>query len=440
MRYRLLLCLPLALWLAACSSSDSDRQTGETPAPAAEPMFKDLQVVRFPMGNTLAANPQSPFAGTLQDCTFSITRSDSCTLGELPLLGSEVREPTIDDVMDRVIVSHAWMGTRFRAVLERMPPDMLLLLRGVTAVVISSDVRPAFYWTRTGAIYLDPEYLWLTPSERATIPDDPDFRAGFGAALQFAMPWRYVKDNRHAIIRVPRGFEQPRPLEAILVDIGRLLYHELAHANDFFPPERQAGLARHLQVHQAVVSPIISDDLSLLMPLQSGEMRGLARVRFHGDDATATQSAYTPADVAGFFAPDAATVFYNYSTSREDLAMLFEILMMHARFGVELDHAVTNQPRGDNVTGDDYIVTWGQRNRLGEHSVRERARYAVARLLPEVSLDAYIDALPPPRDMREGESWNANLALDPEPMHKALGKTGSDEQTEQPVETLHGYH
>jgi len=407
-------------------------------------MFQNMQVVRYPMGPTDPANAQSPYASVLQDCVFSNTRATSCNFGTLPLLGTQTRNPTIDQVMDRVLVSHPWMGTRFREVLEAMPADMLLMMRGVTAVVISSDVRPSFFWTRTGAIYLDPEYIWLTPSERATIPTTPDFRSNFGADLQFAMPWRYVKDNAPAYVRYPYGQEQPRQIADILVDIGRLLYHELAHANDYYVPERQASYTTNQTPLTAVVAPIVSDDLTSLMPLSSNEMRGLARVRFHGNDSTATQRGYTPAQVAGFFSPDTATVFYNYSTQREDLAMLFEILLMRFHFSAEMDTAVTNNPQGPDVTSADFIVAWGQRNRLGEYAVRERARYVATRLLPEVDLNLYVDTLPGPRQMRVGESWADNMILDPAPdaaqHHRDHNKAGVGQWRHLPVETLHGYH
>lgn len=407
-------------------------------------MFQNMQVVRYPMGLTTPANAESPYATVLQDCVFSNTRTASCNFGTLPLLGTQTRNPTIEQVMSRVLVSHTWMGTRFREVLEAMPSDMLLMMRGVTAVVISSDVRPSFFWTRTGAIYLDPEYIWLTPSERATIPTTPDFRSNFGADLQLAMPWRYVKDNAPAYVRYPYGQEQPRQIADIVVDIGRLLYHELAHANDYYVPERQASYTSNQTPLTAVVAPIVSDDLTSLMPLSSNEMRGLARVRFHGDNSTATQRGYTPLQVAGFFAPDTATVFYNYSTQREDLAMLFEILLMRFHFGAEMDTAVTNNPQGQNLTSADYIVAWGQRNRLGEHAVRERARYVSARLLPEVNLNLYVDTLPGPRQMRVGESWAGNMVLDPAPrsseQHRHLDKESVEQWRQLPVDTLHGYH
>lgn len=425
------------IMLTACGGGSS----GGSPGPAPDPMFEGMRVVRYPMGATSPASPASPYAGVLRDCTFSNTRSDSCTFGDLPLIGSEVRDPTIDDVMDRVLVSHAWMGPRFREVLEALPTDMLLMLRAVTAVVISSDVRPSFYWSATGAIYLDPEYIWLTPEERATIPTTPDFRSDFGADLQFAMPWRYVKDDDYAYVRYPYGEAVTRTIDDMIVDIGRLLYHELAHANDFFPPESQLNLLATQRVPDGVPDVIISDDLARLMPLASSVMRGLARVRFHGDDASATQVGYTPDQVAGFFEADQATVFYNYSTEREDLAMLFEILMMRARFDVEMDTAVTNNPQGDGVTAEDYVVAWGQRNRIGTAAIKERARYAVSRILPEVELDAYIDSMPGPRQMRPGENWIENLVLDqPAPERHAHGGPDGERIPAQPVQELHGYH
>ena len=420
------------LFAAACGGSGSG-DSGPDPTPTDPPMFEDMDVVRYPMGATQPADPQSPHGAKLQDCVFSNTRAVSCTFGDLPLLGDETDAPTIDQVMARVLVSHDWMGTRFREVLEALPDDMRLMLRAVTAVVISNDVRPSFYWTRTGAIYLDPEDLWLTPEERAVISDAPDFRSEFGNDLQFAVPWRYVIGNEYAM----RGYApgSTRTLDDILVGIGSLLYHELAHANDFFPPEQQRGLATNVEVWRTVASPSVSDDLTRLMPLQSDELQGLARVSFHGDTANATQRDYTPADVAGFFQDDTATTYYNYSSTREDLATLFESVMVRARFGVERDIAVTNNPQGDDVTGDDYIVTWGQRNRVGDPAIKERARYAVSRLLPEVSLDAYIDAMPPPREMRAGETWTQNLFLDP-----AAPAPDKARALDQPVRELPHYH
>jgi hypothetical protein len=255
------------------------------------------------------------------------------------------------------------------------------------------------------------------------------------------MPWRYVKDNAPAYSRPRFGDEVPRTIDDMIVDIARLLYHELAHANDYYPPERQANLLPSRTPGNSVVQPIISNDLTTQLPLGSAVMRGLARVRFHGNTATSTQQALTPDDVAGHFSPDVAPVFYSYSTEREDLAMLFEILVMRFHFGVEMDTAVTNNPSGEGVTGADYIVAWGQRNRIGVPSILERASYVVSRIMPEVDMSDYIEIVPGPRQMRVGESWTDNLVLDPSPQGpQALSSTPQFDPRKLPVEELHGYH
>jgi hypothetical protein len=231
------------------------------------------------------------------------------------------------------------------------------------------------------------------------------------------------------------------------VDIGRLLYHELAHANDYYPVNRQEGYTASQTPANAVIQPIISDLLIQQLPLQSSIMRGLAQVRFQGTASNATQRGYTQAFVGTeFFNNDAAPMFYSYSSPREDLAMLFEILMMRYHFNVETDHAVTNNAPAEmaNPTSADYIVARGQRNRIGDPDILERARFVVVRLLPEyeTALNAYIDTVPGPREMNAGQSWAANLALDPGP----VGPLGLAAQpldlrdTEMSVQELPGYH
>ena len=92
-------------------------------------------------------------------------------------------------------------------------------------------------------------------------------------------------------------------------------------------------------------------------------MYRLAQVRYQGETATATEANYSPSDVTAFFSPEQAPQFYNYTSKREDYAMLFDGFMMKARYDVDRDIAITNQPQS---AGEEYIVTWGQRGRIGD--------------------------------------------------------------------------
>ncbi|MGI2258394.1 PKD domain-containing protein [Shewanella sp. GXUN23E] len=373
-----------------------------------------------PLARVHPFSSQSPYANALSKCIYNtqVTLAQ-CTVNELPLIGQQTSTPDIDTIMDRVLVSHDWMGDNFKAFLQTKDPrgDFVHLLKSVTAVVISYDIRPSFYWVATGAIYLDPNDLWLTPAQRDTINEAPDYRTGFGNDLQFLMPWRYVKNNDYASQYFSPAVRVDRTLDDIEPDLASLLYHELAHANDFFPTSIHADISERT-LYDAFVrrnqqKQLISDQLTRDYPLRSEEMRALAQVRFMGETASNTQKAYLPADVTGFFSADIASDFYAYSTPQEDAAMLFEEAMMSHRLGIQRDVAVTNAP--DDATAATVIVDWGQRGRIGESSLEDRAALVLEQMIPGIDGPTLVRNLPPPLPMRPGVSWGANLQLDPMP-------------------------
>ncbi len=377
----------------------------------------------------------SPYANSLVNCTYSNSLRSSCKLGDLPLIAQQSLTPTVNDIMSRVVVSHQWMGDRFKAFLENYDSnnDFKNLLRATTAIIISYDVRPSFYWRATGAIYLDANNFWITPDERDTINEAPDYRSAFGKDLQFVMPWRYVKDNNYVSRYIAPDQRITRQIEDGLYRLTSLLFHELAHANDFFPSNEWNIHSSNTRILDAASSTNFeSDGLALQYPLLSTEMRSLAQVSFQGASATETQKNYSPSDVSAFFSADNATDYYNYSSLREDFAMLFDEVMMYTRYQIQRDVAVTNRPTGDNVTAVDYIVDWGQRNRVGETNIKPRAKYVLERVLPEIDATATINALPTPIAMIAGQNWRENLQLNsiPQPLNKIDLQYSQQKQTE----------
>ena len=356
-----------------------------------------------------AYRANSPHADNLVACVYNNQLNQSCSFGQLPLLGQETTNPTINDVMDRLVVSHDWMGERFREYLESSPvaADMLQLLKGVTAVIISADVRPSFYWSATGAIYLDPANFWVLPTERDTLNDVPDFRSNFGSDLQFIFPWRYVENNQDYLNRVSYPADQrlQRTTADVQADITWLLFHELAHANDFLPPASHATLSNNtspLQFSQS--NTISSSTMANRFPLQSNELKSLAQVSFAGNDANPTQRGYEASEIETFFTPDAAAIYYSYLNEREDYATIFERFMMAYRLGVEADVAIislNNNP--------DFNVQWGQRNRITEPQMRDRTRFIVNSIFPNINVDAALDAMPASQNMLRNVSWFDNL-------------------------------
>jgi hypothetical protein len=166
-----------------------------------------------------------------------------------------------------------------------------------------------------------------------------------------------------------------------------------------------------------------SDTLATALPLQSAEMSALADVMFLSGPAASpttpvrgipygTLTGYTPTQVGAFFAGDRATDTYNYSTTREDIAMLLEEFMLARNHGFRRDVAISDKITS-TTTSSTLIVRWGQRGRVGETAVRPRVQQAVQALAPWVlAADANaVTNLPAPLAMRAGESWAANLCL-----------------------------
>lgn len=360
----------------------------------------------------------SPHAAALRDCIYTpaLTSDTLCTLGRLPLLGAETRGdlPTVEQVMARVLVSNDWMGQRFEAFLREQDAhgDFRRLLNATTAIVIGGRVRPAFYWSATGAIYLDADYLWQTAEERDTVSEAPDPRSDYGNDLAYATLWRYVQANQSAGGRPPVLERASRNTAALIPALGRLLYHELTHANDFLPPRSHLLLNSSLRVYQAVPTGTASEQLQAQLPFFSQEMVDLGRVQFFGVASTAAQRAYQPADIVRFFSTDRVTDDYSYSlptgqtVPREDAAMLAEEALMQLRHGVLRDVAIT--PQFLSGSSADAVVTWGQRGRVGDAAIKPRVALVLAQTMPWLPA-GFMDGLAAPQPLRAGLTWGQNL-------------------------------
>lgn len=379
-----------------------------------------------------AHRPNGPYAALLARCVYDSGLRDNtlCPLSQLPFLAQEVGTgvPSVEQVMNRVVVSHDWAGRNFETFLQQHDPqgDFRRMLKSVTAIVIGTQVRPSFYYAGTGAIYLDADNFWLTPEERDTVNEAPDFRSSFGATLQYTTLWRYVSGSESIFRFYDPRQRATRATTALLEEAGWLMFHELAHALDFLPPSVY-GTLQGSNTAWGSIAPrfgagqLTSDTVPALYPLTSTVMSGLGQVRFFGATASATQNTYTPQQVAAFFAADLATDDYAYATAREDVAMTLEEFLMARRLNVRRDFAVAARP-GPGATGSTIVVAWGQRGRIAEPALRPRLRAVVQQLAPWID-PAEVDQLSAPIAMRAGDSWTANLSLPAPPPGPRLQKT-----------------
>jgi len=344
-----------------------------------------------------AARQYSPYASVLKGCVLAQNDAESCGVSTLPFLGDGNVTPTVDQIMDRTLVSHNWMATRFEEVLRSAPDTLLHMFSSITVVQISSKVRPAYYSSTTGAIHLDPDFLWTTVAEKLTIEKEEDYRSGFGDDLQFwyLRTWRDSAGER--IIPFSSLLDDSvRTVEDIKIPTYDLLFHELTHAADAMPLNKLSSIDQSLSASEAITAT--RDDrpairLRTLEPLISESLYNIAQVRWRGLKATPEQIATTSMDAGTSMSTDGAPDLYGYLTQYEDLAELVTIAMMQFHYDASRNIAFVQKPADtENYSCDDLIVGWGQRNRLADPLVRVRARLAtelVVKMTPE--LRAYLN-------------------------------------------------
>jgi hypothetical protein len=327
----------------------------------------------------------------------------SCTTATLPLIGQELDAPTIEDILDRTLVEAPWMATRLREVLATLPPESLRLFRSVTGVVIGT-LRPSFYAPVTGAIYLDSLYFGSSSGQLGDVDaETSDYRAGFGEALQFHIPARYVLAG--TVLgsgKLSLGTRKGSDLLAAL-----LLYHEVTHAVDFFPPDRIAAVDRGTPIDEVrFTGERISDELRVNHPLSSRILRDTAAVRYLGEAPTRSELEVTPEEAGYAFSLDGAVDWYAYATQFEDLAMAHEALWAHFALGLERDVIVLPNQIAPDATCEDVPVAWGQRNRVAAPEVAHRLRRVLHRLVPELALvlKEHLSQMAPPSDVLPGSN------------------------------------
>lgn len=372
----------MSLFLYSCSSSNSNN------IPAGV-NYGDFD-------NTFVYDSSSPYKDVLKSCISATQENQSCKLSKLPFLAQESSVPTKEMIMQRVVVSHEWMGVRFAQMLDILDDDIKILLGAVTAIVIDDDIIPSFYWGLTGAMYIDARYLWLSVAEANTITKKQDYRADFGNELSFLEATRFLKNGEYASNYIPIDSNQTRTISDIKYNLASLLYHELAHANDFLPNSMRSGININSSVVETLNSLTnyrVTQKLYESYPLQSTQLKSMGRVLYQGDTPTQLQKYTTAKEMGIYFESDSASDMYAYSNGYEDTATLFQMSMMKYHYGIEQDIGFLVSPtKTTNLSCSDYIVGWGERNTIAKPDVKQRAIFVAQNILPNSNWSTIFDS------------------------------------------------
>ncbi len=416
-----------SLLLVACSGGGSSGGDNESPpqlpsesGPTVGVQTPSVQGEQVPpeqqriiaIEDSRAYRTNSAYSAVLKECALA-EFDNPCLLAKLPYIGQASAAPTVEDIMQRVVVSHDWMGVRFEQMLRRLPADIIGLFSPVTSIVIGSDVRPSSFSPSRGRVRLDPRYLWMTVSEKRTISTAADFRSEFGASLQFVSRSRSMIGDEYAVAYWSLTDDSERPIDELDIPLARLLYHELAHANDYVQSDKVAGLALDQTPSQAVdllsdtrVSALLYDDVSLTA--QTSLLYGLGAVRYFDDEPSEFHKSVLADTVGATMDNEGKTIFYAYSTIREDAATLFEASMIKFHYQVDTHVGFANKPANyPDSFCNDYKVAWGVRNRIASPLVTPRAKFVTDRMLPRsTALDNFFSSnLGQAVPLRVGDGW-----------------------------------
>lgn len=382
--------LGLALLITSCGSSelniiDTVSSPDNTSAQTTELVTTDPSILpRVDVRELDTVYPyrsESPYAAILRQCALVKNPELACSLETLPFLAQVNPIVTRETILNRLLVTHSWMGERFETLLTEAPDNIIPLFGSITSIVIGSTVRPSYYWAGTGAIHLDPGGLWLSVEEKANVAVTEDFRSDFGDDLQF---W-FFESMRLGNKGVGKYYSLTdttlRPYEDIKYPIYRLLYHELAHAVDYLSTESVPTLLSSVVPAAALLANenfFISPRFTADLPLNSLPLLAVGQVSFHGVDATSIEASYTPAYLGNEMEGDGSAKLYAYSSIREDFSTAFTLAMMKLSFDIDLYAAFVNKPADlDNYDCGDLLVGWGQKNRLADPLVSARAKWAM---------------------------------------------------------------
>ncbi|WP_231891818.1 hypothetical protein [Vibrio sp. HI00D65] len=348
------------------------------------------------------------------DCAKAFLEKRSCDLSVIQPIGVDGTDLTIKQIESRLVVSHPWMAESFIAALREInDQDLLNLFKPLNSIVLSYDVRPSFYEPSTASMYIDPRNLWRTKSEWDSIYQQDDYRKNFQTEFKFDKAQRYVEQGSYDYVTYSNTYNaatyHQRRAEHVAPGLFRLLAHELAHANDFLPASDLIQMPNSGTIYDYLQKlQTLNRDLSDSNPLNSTTLRGAAQVAFRGKAMTDDVRNLT-GEAAGIeFEGDSAAAFYSYSHSAEDVAMLFEAYMMYKKYNAISDFAFVSIPQSSNASCNEWKIQWGQRSRLSDHGVQDRAVFVVNRILgkPNVEIRKELANLPDnPSAFAQGVGW-----------------------------------
>jgi len=364
------------------------------------------------------------YSSVIKGCAEAYYVEDLCSLATLPLLGQEKAVPTKDMIMQRVLVSHKWMGDRFAQMLDVLDDDIKVLFANTRVIIIDSDLSNGGYGG-DGRIKISPKNLWMTPQEAQTIittineniekySDDTGSQENSVEKLQFDPFSIWSKDNSGAYNSISLYSNSSRSTDDIKYLMAYSLYYSLSLAKNLIPKDGFSALNNTKSLYSNYIdneSDWISTRLYNNTPLNSDKLIHLADVYYNDTNATQDDTTINAEDLGRLFQDEGASDFYGYNGKWADIGEMFSSTMLKYHYNVDSDVGFTNRRDSDSCT--DYILGWGEYNRIASPLGKPRAEFVANEILPTVNWSEFFaSSVGESRPMTIGDNtcnlWDSN--------------------------------
>lgn len=338
------------------------------------------------IGAVHAYEKDHSFVSSIEKCPYSIKASDLCSLEELPFIAQLSDDWGIEEIGQRVVVTKDWMGQRFLELLKELKDDkdLMKMFGAVTGIVISSKLSSSFYYSGNGFIYLEPDYLYLNKEELKSIQGPLDPRSGRASKLSFRKTWFYFKNNK---MITNNTYDKEIKKYSLL----RLLYHELAHANDFFPFYSlsdvnidEKNLLNFSYNYKFIDS---SHKTSSFEKLDSILLKRVENYINSGDvEYQIFVESLSVEDIASSFKDGSASDTYNYYNRYENFAMKLEELLMLKNHSIYRYIMFSDVEKNIDKSFSEFTFYWSQRGRILKDDILEDSLNLYQSIFPDADI------------------------------------------------------
>jgi hypothetical protein len=330
----------------------------------------------------------------LLSCFAKGNAGEYCDLSEASPLGAGKtmdQKLSIEDVAERLLVSHEWMGDEFVELLERWywleDRDILDLFRPYSSIVISFEGQfYGYYFVEESAtLVLSGFALWKDKQQYEDLFVESGGSSSHSgiAEIPFQSWQRQIdsvtKQETYQSIYYDEYDNNVRFTHQLRPQMMQIIAHTSAHAFDSYPQSTLSSLDEQDSLFTHVQSLALSNLLENNYPVYKSDLvTDFANYRYDGATPTDRLVNSTGQEFYDELVNSQAITTWGYHSAYESLAMLFQQYALYKYEGVIMDLSVVGWEDNDYYCNE-YEVIAGRRGYSDD--VKARMAYAASIVL-----------------------------------------------------------